>query len=337
MSIIKRKFMKVLFVSSGNSKNFDDPVVPFIKAQGESLKDAGVDVQYFSICEKGILGYLKATSKLREYLKKNPVDIIHAHYTLSGWSALLSFSKQPVVLSLMGTDAYGKYIGVNKIHFFSRYLIFLTYLIQPFVKSIICKSKHIESFVYLKKKSLVIPNGILLDEIKYYRNGFKEELGLNPDKKHVLFLGDKRNKRKNFKLTEEAVSMINSEDVSIVIPYPVSHDNVIKYLNSVDVVIVPSLMEGSPNVVKEAMACNCPVVATGVGDIAWLFGNEPGYFMTSFEPADVAAKLKMALNYSEKHGRTNGRQRIIDLGLDSETIARRIICVYESVLEKHGG
>ena len=232
----------------------------------------------------------------------------------------------------MGTDAYGEYIGINKIKFTSRYLSLLTYMIQPLINAIICKSKHIESFVYLKYKSHVIPNGILLDKIKPHENGYKEELGMEPNKKYVLFLGNKFNKRKNYKLAEDAVNLMNSNDVSLIAPYPVAHEKVAKYLNSVDVLVVPSFMEGSPNVVKEAMACNCPVVATEVGDIAWLFGNEPGHFLTGFDPQDVAKNIQAALEFSEKHGRTNGRERIIEMGLDSESVARRIVGVYEEVL-----
>ena len=323
--------IKVLFVSSGNSTNFD--IAPFIKSQGESLTAHGIDVQYFTVKGKGLMGYLRTAFVLRKYFKKNHVDIIHAHYTLSGWSAVLAFPVQPIILSLMGTDAYGEYIGVNTIKLSSRYLIFLTYLIQPFVNAIICKSKYIESFVYLKKKSRVIPNGILLERINSDDQGFKEELELDRIKKHILFLGSKKSRRKNFQLLKNAMDIINSKEISIAAPYPVSHEQVIKYLNSVDVLVVPSLMEGSSNVVKEAMACNCPVVATDVGDMAWLFGNEPGYFLAGFEPRDVAQKIQMALSFAEQKEKTWGRVRIRKLGLDSESVARRIVAVYERVLK----
>ncbi|MGM0613690.1 MAG: glycosyltransferase family 4 protein, partial [Bacteroidota bacterium] len=181
--------MKVLFVASGNSGNFN--ITPFIKSQGVSLFKKGVDVSYFTIKGKGLLGYIKGAMQLRKYLKKNSFDIIHAHYSLSGWSAVLAIAKQPVVLSLMGTDAYGDYIGVNKIKFSSRYLIFLTKLIQPFVAKIICKSKHIQSFVYLKSKSTVLPNGIFLERVQSDSDGYRKELGLGNNMKYVLFLGDK--------------------------------------------------------------------------------------------------------------------------------------------------
>ncbi|MBC2704225.1 glycosyltransferase family 4 protein [Desulfobacula sp.] len=323
--------LKILFVSSGNSKNFD--IAPFIKSQGDSLIKAGVDVIYFPLYGKGLSGYLKSAYRIRKFLKKNRVHIIHTHYTISGWSAVLAFPKQPIILSLMGTDAQGQYNGANKIKFKSRYLILLTYLIQPFVDAVICKSKRMENSVFLKKKSSVVPNGIMLDKIKYSEDGFKGKLGLNPDKKHILFLGNKKSKTKNYKLLKEAVGLIKSDNISVVAPYPISHDEVVKYLNSVDVLVVPSLMEGSPNVVKEAMACNCPVVATNVGDVAWLFGDEPGYYLTGFDPADVAEKIEFVLDYANTNERTKGRQRIIALGLDANTIAKRLISVYQAVVQ----
>ena len=91
-------------------------------------------------------------------------------------------------------------------------------------------------------------------------------------------------------------------------------------------------MEGSPNVVKEAMACNCPVVATDVGDVAWLFGNTPGYFLTGFKPEAVAENIRLALQYVKESRKPKGRERIMDLKLDASSTAKRLISVYQSVL-----
>jgi glycosyltransferase involved in cell wall biosynthesis len=166
-----------------------------------------------------------------------------------------------------------------------------------------------------------------------YNRSYKNELGLSDDKKYVLFLGNTENTRKNSQLAQKAINLFNTDNIDFIAPFPISQDLVIKYLLSVDVLVVPSLMEGSSNVIKEAMACDCPVVATDVGDAAWLFGNEPGHFLTTFAPRDVADKIRAALDFSERHGRTNSRVRIIELGLDAEIVARRIVRVYEEVLE----
>ncbi|WP_162426741.1 glycosyltransferase [Pontibacter pudoricolor] len=320
--------MKVLFVCSGNSKNFD--VVPFIKAQGESLRKLGIDLDYFPIIGKGLKGYLKAGKALREHLQHHSYDLIHAHFSLSGWSAVIGAGKTPVILSLMGDDAQGDYIGVNKIRFSSRLFIVSSFLIQPFVRAIISKSKNLENFVYFKKKSFIIPNGVDTDVFKPHPTGFREELGLRKDKKIVLFLGSKVRIGKNYPLAQKAVAYLEMPEVELVNPFPLPHADIPKYLNSVDVLVVPSFMEGSPNVVKEAMACNCPIVATDVGDISWVMGNTEGCYLASFEAKDFSEKIRDALIFSETKGRTNGAERIMELGLSSESIAHRLIEVYRN-------
>jgi teichuronic acid biosynthesis glycosyltransferase TuaC len=326
--------MRVLFVSSGNNKF---GINPFIKDQGDSLSRVGIKVDYFSIIGKGVFGYLKASRTLRKHLRNHDVNIIHAHYTLSGWVAVLAFNSKPIVLSLMGSDVYGAYIGENKIKISSLYLKILTKMIQPFVKSIICKSRNIERYVYVKNRSYIIPNGVNLDIIKDNRISYRDELLLDRSKKYILFLGSKTNVRKNYQLAYSAYKLLNNEDTELIAPYPVPHEQVLKYLNAVDCLLVTSFMEGSPNIVKEAMACNCPIVSTDVGDVHWLFGDEPGYYIADFRPEDFAEKLKSALEYSSRFVRTKGRERIRSLCLDAETIARRLIEVYDEVKEGYAG
>ena len=65
-------------------------------------------------------------------------------------------------------------------------------------------------------------------------------------------------------------------------------------------------MEGSSNVIKEAMACNCPIVTTDAGDAKWVIGNTAGCYVSTFEPEDVADKIKQALSFSQKQGTTLG-------------------------------
>jgi glycosyltransferase involved in cell wall biosynthesis len=325
--------MRVLFVSSGNSKEFG--IVPFIKEQGESLRRLGVDIDYYPIHGNGLMGYLKAGIKLRKYLKQSHYDLIHAHFVLSGCSALLgsAFSKTPIVLSLMGSDAYGEYVGENKVQLSSRYMTLLTLLIQPFVNAIISKSENIAKYVYLKRMAFIIPNGIDTSKFKSSSINYREELKLSPERKQVLFLGSEDSIRKNKQLVQQALTYLNRNDVELVNPYPVSHEAIPKYLNSVHVLAVCSFMEGSPNVVKEAMACNCPIVATAVGDVEWVLGNTPGCYTATFQPQDFANKLNKALAFSEETGRTKGEARIRELGLDSVSVAKRVINIYSMVLK----
>ena len=322
--------MRILFVCSGNVKGFE--IVPFIREQGEALIRQGIEIDYFPVIGKGISGYVKAGLQLRKQLKDKHYDVIHGHFTLSGWAAVLGSRKTPVVLSLMGSDAYGEYVGENKVIFSSRYLTLLTYLIQPFVKAIISKSANIEKYVFQKNKSYIIPNGIDAHKFFAAKEDYRTELNLNPSKKQILFLGSKKSIRKNITLVENAMKYLNSDEVELIHPYPIAHAEVPKYLNAVNVIAVCSFMEGSPNVVKEAMACNCPIVATAIGDVEWVLADTAGCYLSSFDPKEYAEKLKLALQFSETQGRTKGEERIKALGLDSETIARRVIEVYKKAI-----
>jgi glycosyltransferase involved in cell wall biosynthesis len=325
--------VRVLFITKSKTKESD--LSPFILSQLNSILELGVDVISFPIHGRGILAYFRGSKQIRSFLKTNEVDILHAHYTLCGWSAVLARSRKPVILSLMGSDALGEFKNPGKTKFSSKLIVLLTLLIQPFVQSIISKSANINKRVYRKNITRIIPNGI--DLVKFKPDNklqFKEELGLEADKKYVLFLNNPENKWKNLMLVQKALSILSEEKIELITPYPVSHSNVVKYLNAADVLAHTSFMEGSPNIIKEAMACNCPIVSTDAGDVRWVIGDTPGCYITSFEPEDVAEKLKLALTFAEQNGKTNGRQRIIELGLDSSSIAKRILDVYENVLKK---
>ncbi|MEQ1745715.1 MAG: glycosyltransferase [Saprospiraceae bacterium] len=322
--------MKILFVFSGNSKQF--PVSPFTQAQADSLRARGMEVDYFPIQGKGMKNYLKNIAPLRKHLKTTRYDLIHAHYSLCGWVAVLAtMGRVPVVVSLMGDDAQGTFTGEGRIEWKSRIPILMTRLLQPFVRAVISKAPDLARVVWRKNISHVIPNGVRLDQFQLVPGGCHATLGLQTEKKYVLFLGNPADSNKNITLVREAVRLLNRQDVELLNPYPVTHDKVVQYLNSVHVFTLCSFGEGSPNVVKEAMTLNCPIVTTPAGDAAWILGDTPGCHVSSYDPAVFAEKLHLALTFS---ARTRGRERIVELGLDSEAVAARIEEVYRDVLAR---
>ena len=128
--------MKVLFISSGNTKSIISPIV---KNQGEFLIKMGVEIDFFTISGKGIKGYLKNVLPLRKKIRNAQFEIIHAHYVLSGWVALLTFTRKPLIISYMGCDTYGDFNEKGN-RIFSSYLnIILAKLIQPLANGIIVK------------------------------------------------------------------------------------------------------------------------------------------------------------------------------------------------------
>lgn len=327
--------MRILFVCSGNSDKFE--ISPFIRVQADSLLDLGHEVDFHRIVGKGLRGYLRNIPVLHKAINQQQYDLVHAHYSLCGivaWLASLglkpqnakpgkgtgelSRQKPRVVVSLLGSDVNGKCVRRVYIR-----------LLSFFWASVIVKSDEMKQKLALKR-ALVIPNGVSLNTFKpIQRQLCRSDLELDQDTKYILFAADPGREVKNFPLAKAACLLLTTKNYQLISLGDVPHTKIPIYINACNVLILTSLWEGSPNIVKEAMACNVPIVSTPVGDVKWLFGNLEGYYLADPTPEAVAAKLEQALEFS---GRTQGRNRLIELGLDSETVAKRIVEVYKEVL-----
>ncbi len=176
----------------------------------------------------------------------------------------------------------------------------------------------------------VIPNGV---DIKLFspepQLKARERIGSDPSRRLILFGSSADRREKNPQLAEKAFALLNHPGAELMYLADVKHDEVPDRLNAADVLLLTSRWEGSPNVIKEAMACNCPVVTTDVGDVRWLSEGVKGCFITSSDPGDIAAGIRDALACGQ---RSEGRERIISLGLDAGTVAMKIKSVYERVI-----
>ncbi len=330
--------MRVLFVCSGNNPYKDtDGVVPFIYYQAQSLIDKKIDVDFFRIKGKGLKAYIRNALQLRQYIKKNPFNIVHAHFGFSGWVSVLSFTKIKKVVSFMGEDIYGRTPINQKNKIINIFIKFSSFVLQFLIDFIIVKSPNLTSFFIRRKKIRIIPNGVNLELFcSIDKTRAQDILHLSPEKKNILFLGYVKDPRKNFKLLENAIADIQ-EEIKLITPFPSKRDSIPIYLNACDAIVLTSKNEGSPNIIKEAMACNCPIVATDVGDIKWILGNTEGTYVTDFDHVDLSNKLKACLKFSREKKRTNGRNRIIELELDTASVADRIICIYNYLSDPKAG
>lgn len=331
MTEFNRNALKVLFISSGNSQIFE--IVPFIKRQADSLVAAGVTVDFFLVKGKGIKGYLNNIKKLRKKLNTEKYDLVHAHYTFNGLLFLLTGRRIPLVVSYMGSDTYGDYNEKGKRIPKTYVNVLIAKVIQPFLSQIIVKSPNLFDYIYRKSIGNLIPNGI---NMEFFKPGDQKDarkaIGLSTDRKVVLFLGDPKNKRKNYSLAKEAVDSLGNE-VELLSPFPVTPESINKYYNSADVFILTSFDEGSPNAVKEAMSCNLPLVSTAVGDVEWLLQDVEGAYIAGFSSQEFSEQLKKAVDFSTTQVYSSGRQKLLDLKLASHQVADNILKVYEKALK----
>ena len=311
--------MKVLIVCSCNFHDFEFSInQAFIFEQSEALANYfGIQYETFFIKGKGIFGYLTASILLRKFLKYNKFDVIHAHFGLSGLCASLQRSI-PVVITFHSGEVLTRH---------GKYLSSLASLLST---ANICVNRRTNDLLFFKNKNNpVIPCGIDMEKslpIKMYEA--RKLLGFAKAEHIILFGGSIENTRKNFELLNEAIRLESTlKNVNIIELKGFRREQVTLLLNACNVMVLPSLAEGSPQIIKEAMACNCPIVATDVGDIREVIGDTEGCYITSFDPADVAEKIKLALAFGK---RTNGREKIGHL--DNKIIAEKIMGVYKSVL-----
>jgi glycosyltransferase involved in cell wall biosynthesis len=302
---------RVLFVCSGNNGE----IKPFIKEQADSLKKHNVKIDYFIIRGKGIFGYFKNIHLLKKQIKLLNIELIHAHYGLSGFLSIFQRGV-PVVITFHGSD-----INIWWVKLFSSLASRLS------AKSIFVSEKLANRLKV--KNRVIIPCGIDIEMFKEIeKHSARKRLGLNSNKNIILFASYFNNKVKNYQLAKKAMELIDN-DHQVIELKGYNREELNLLLNAADLLLLTSISEGSPQIIKEAMACNCPIVATDVGDIKEVISDTEGCYITSFNPEDVANKIKHVLGVKK---RTNGRKNIMKL--DIKKIAEKIIFIYEEILEK---
>ena len=316
--------MRVLLVHSGNAVGGDSSKYTFVREQGEKLRKLGCDIAYYAVIGKGMRGYLRNVKPLRKKIQEFQPDIVHAHYGLCGMVAILAAQKKvPVVITCHNGETLTKYGNI------------ISSLAIRRADYTICVAQHIYDKLYLKPKPYIIqPCGIDLKDLPLVDKAVaQKEMNLSPDKINILFGGSFSNARKNAPLAQAAIKRLEDEGIrgfNLIEMKGFNRQQVAMLLNGCDMLLLPTKSEGSPQVLKEAMACNCPIVATDVADIAYLLQGVANSYVTSFDPADVAEKIKLVI---ENNTRTNGRKRIDELKLDNPFVAATILEIYKSILK----
>ena len=327
--------MRILIVSRYKN-NFPDHQLPFVTEQGEAIRALGNEVDYFLV--RG--NYITAVKALKTKIREFKPDIVHAHYGLSAITAELQ-SMVPVVTTFHNGETLNWHVNL------------MSSLMSLRAKHVIYVAQHIRDLCYFKAKHYsIIPCGVPMEQMVITpKEEARKQLGWASDKKYILFGGAFSNERKNYALLRDAVERLKNDtsyierhtsNIECVEMKGFSRAECVLRMCAADLFALPSHSEGSPQALKEAMAVNCPCIATDIADVRELFGSEPGHWVLrnprkTHERWDADEKsldemialLKEALMFN---GRTNGRKRIVELGLTNELVAKRIIRIYTEML-----
>lgn len=305
--------IRLLILASNNKHRL---FAPFVVEQADSLVALRCEVEYFGICGKGFRGYYSNLKLLKAKIKEFKPDIIHAHYGLSGLLANMQRSV-PVVTTYHGSD-----INVHKVLWLSKIAMRLS-AYNIFV------SKRTMDIAAPKKKFMLLPCGVNLDDLPVIsKSDARKQLGIPLEHKFVLFAGAFDNQVKNAPLAKEVMSLIPGVELKECKGY--TRSQVALLMNAADVFLMTSFTEGSPQVIKEAMACGCPIVSVDVGDVAEVTDGIDGcYISRTREPQELASLLRQAINFS---GKTHGRSRIIACGLENRVVAEKLMGVYRKIV-----
>jgi teichuronic acid biosynthesis glycosyltransferase TuaC len=313
--------MKVLIVTNMYPNPRQPAFGTFVKDQAEDLRKAGieVDVLFFNGRQSKLNYPLGVLFYWRQLLKKR-YDIIHAHYALSGVVARLQF-RHPVVVTYHGVEVLDTHQA--------PWLTTLSRKAAPLFDRVIVVAQA-EKDILNRPNVTVIPCAIDLDAFEPLPlPEARTQLGLPMDKPLVLWAGEHWRHQKRFELVEEAMALVQQKcpEAELVLVSNQPHEVIPVYMSACDALLLTSRYEGSPMVVKEAMACNLPVVSTRVGDVPEVIGGVEGCFLVEPDAEEVADRLLWVLNWRQ---RTNGREHIQHL--TSGPITRRVIEVYNELV-----
>lgn len=298
----------------------------FYKQETRLLRDRGVDLETFPVPgysqnadrsngSRSIGAYLQSypraiSEAYREY------DVVHANYGLTAPPAVLQ-SACPVVLTLWGSDLLGEFGWLSR-------------LCAARADAVIVMSDEMSA--ELDVDSHVVPHGVDFDRFRPIdRSEARATVSWDEDGYQVLFPYDRSREIKNFPRAQRVVELAEErlgEPIELRTVTGAEHEDMPPYLNAADVMLLTSRREGSPNSVKEALACNVPVVSTDVGDVSDRLSNVSRSAVADTD-GELADRLVEILRSDR---RSDGREEIRELSLERQV--DRIQDVYRAVLAK---
>ena len=195
-------------------------------------------------------------------------------------------------------------------------------------KIIVLNDDTAASLEKYKGKIIKLPCGLDLQVFK------KMSTNKNTDSILIGFPGNKARKEKNFKLFSEIINLLRKTNtIEIAEFHQLTRNEVVEKLNQIDLLLMTSTVEGSPQIIKEAMACNKPIVSTNVGDVKDLLkGVKNSFLIDSYDPEVFIEPLRQIINLPQDQRTSNGREKLAKLELDSIAVSEKLYFVYKELI-----
>ena len=295
----------------------------FVKEQLEGINkyNPEIDIKVWFINGlKYKFNYFLSIFQINWHLIFNKYDIIHIHFGLSGIFLLFSCRKSAkVILTLHGSD-------IN-IESSSKLKVWITKKVIKRVDHIICVSEKMIPKINKVKDYTVLPCAVNTDLFVPLRKK-------DTSKIQIVFPSSKKRSEKNYPLFKSTLSILKKNyniDVQEVLIENMSREKVVATLQESDILLLTSISEGSPQIVKEAMCCNTPVVSTNVGDVENLLMDVTNCFViNSFSPNDFLV-LILKIIHKDRNLISNGRERIMKLNLDTKSTTHKLMDIYNNL------
>jgi glycosyltransferase involved in cell wall biosynthesis len=308
----------------------------FIRQQIEGLMEIGLEVRVVFVerLKRGPWVYYRLGPAIRRAIEEFTPGVVHVMYGgVMADQVTRERGLPPVVLTFHGSDLLGENFSGLFRKLMSHYGVFCSRRAAGRAQGVVVVARHLIRALgkaVSPDRINVIPCGVNLDHFKPLDQGVcQSRLGWERGPLHVLFADNNGDPVKRPGLALAAVRSLESigTPACLHLLSSVPYAEVPVWMGASDVLVLTSLQEGSPTVVKEALACGLPVVSLDVGDVAGQLAGLEGCCLAEAEPRDLALKLQRVFEHRQ---RIDCRARLEKLS--HIAVARRLRDFYQEVL-----
>lgn len=309
----------------------------FVKDEVEALRRTGIELDvYFVNGRANKLEYAKMPFGFFIRLRRKRYDIVHVHHSFCGLIATLQ-REIPVVWTFHEGEITGdtadalreqpiKYVAYSKR---------MKQYVARRVDALVVVAEHLRAPLG-RPDAVWLPAGVDVDLFAPLDTAeAKRRLRLSEAKRYVLFPSVPSRVEKRYELARRAVEILRERapeagNVELIALNNVPHEDVPVYMNASEVVLLTSAFEASPVVIREALACNVPVLSTDVGDARVMLNGIAGCSVVAGDPSRIAEALRTALASPR---RVAGREKMQRYSLQNS--AQTLVGLYRTTLERH--